>query len=91
MSQKKIKLNFENVNLNFEGITDKTRLEKISQNIFTLLNQKVLKQNFSVGKNSINLENLSIDNILVTPTMNDEKIAEKVADELFKKISEKIH
>jgi len=91
MSQKKIKLNFENVNLNFEGITDKTRLEKISQNIFTLLNQKILKQNFSVGKNSINLENLSIDNILVTPTMNDEKIAEKVADELFKKISEKIH
>ncbi len=91
MSQKKIKLNFENVNLNFEGITDKTRLEKISQNIFTLLNQKVLKQNFSVGKNSINLENLSIGNILVTSTMNDEKIAEKVADELFKKISEKIH
>lgn len=91
MSQKKIKLNFENVNLNFEGITDKTRLEKISQNIFTLLNQKILKQNFSVGKNSINLQNLSIDNILVTPTMNDEKIAEKVADELFKKISEKIH
>ncbi len=91
MSQKKIKLNFENVNLNFEGITDKTRLEKISQNIFTLLNQKILKQNFSVGKNSINLQNLSINNILVTPTMNDEKIAEKVADELFKKISEKIH
>jgi len=91
MSQKKIKLNFENVNLNFEGITDKTRLEKISQNIFTLLNQKILKQNFSVGKNSINLENLSVGNILVMPTMNDEKIAEKVADELFKKISEKIH
>ena len=91
MSQKKIKLNFENVNLNFEGITDKTRLEKISQNIFTLLNQKILKQNFSVGKNSINLENLSVGNILVTSIMNDEKIAEKVADELFKKISEKIH
>ena len=93
LSKNPIKLNFGNVNLSFEGLgNDKSKLEKISQQIFSLLNKKIQEHQSEFAINSeVTLDNISLQSIKISPSMNDQAIAERVASDLFEKIKIKLH
>ena len=84
----KVQINFENINFTFEGITiDKSRLQKITNLIFELLNKKIDQRQLKLNvSSSININNLTMKPIRISPTMSDQEIADSTSDELFEKI-----
>lgn len=88
-----VKINFENINFTFEGITiDKTRLQNITNLIFELLNKKIeqRRSELSVNSSNIAINNLKIEPIRISQTMSDQEIAESTSNELFKKIKNEL-
>ncbi len=89
-----VKINFENINFTFEGITiDKSRLQDISNLIFELLNKKIEQRQSELNVNSsdITLYNLTIQPISISPTMSDQEIAELTSDKIFEEIKNGVH
>ena len=89
-----VKINFENINFTFEGITkDKSRLQDISNLIFELLNKKIEQRQSELNVNSsdITLYNLTIQQISISPTMSDQEIAELTSDKIFEEIKNGTH
>lgn len=89
-----VKINFENINFTFEGITkDKSRLQDISNLIFELLNKKIEQRQSELNVNSsdITMYNLTIQPISISPTMSDQEIAELTSDKIFEEIKNGTH
>lgn len=84
MSKKNIKINFENVNFSLAELTlDEFRLKKISEQIFSMLDEKIRKEHLqNTISEEIILENLSIPAISISKNMTDNDIAKKIATEI---------